>query len=91
MRKNCEKIQSFFCKCWTKISFTISVSNTHFEQYVEYEGPNLERKEVCNEQLKYSFSSLKTTKIPRYDCISSNVIKSFSEEIFGIIKDVVKS
>ena len=69
------------------------MSNIHFEQYVKYEGPNLEIKEFCDEELKNAsfFFSLKVNKSPGYDGISSNVIKSVSEKIFGILKTRVKS
>ena len=48
---------------------------TTFKQYVKYEGRFLKKKEICNGKLKNAFSSLKNNKSPRYDCISSNIIK----------------
>ena len=46
MRKQVQKqFNHFFSKYWTKTSFrNTSIKNTHFEQYVKYEGPILERK-----------------------------------------------
>ena len=44
-KTSAKTIQSFFSKYWTKTSFrNTSIKNTHFEQYVKYEGPILERK-----------------------------------------------
>ena len=65
------------------------VSNTHFEQCVKYKAPNLERIKLRIKELKNPFSSLKSDKSPGYDDISSNVIKSVSEEIFGVLKQVL--
>ena len=58
------------------------VKNTHFEQYVKYESPNLERRELCDEETNISY--LKSNKNPGYDDISSNVLKKVLEEIFGV-------
>ena len=59
-----------------KIVSKIPVSKTHFEQYVkyEYEHPNLERNELCDEKLKIAFSSLISNDSPGCDGISSNTI-----------------
>ena len=57
-----------------KIVSKIPVSKTHFEQYVKYERPNLERNELCDEKLKIAFSSIISNDSPGYDGISSNTI-----------------
>ena len=65
------------------------MSNTHFEKYVRYEGLTLERKELYDEELQNAFSLLRRNKSPGYDGISSNVIESVSNEIFGVLRHVV--
>ena len=65
------------------------MTNTHFEKYVKYEGPIPERKELFDEEPQNIFSSLKRNKGPRYDDISSNLIKSVSNKIFGLLIHVV--
>ena len=84
-----KKLNHFFVNIGPNLASKIPVSNTHFEQYVKYEGPILERKELCDEELKSAFSSLKCNESPGCDGISSNVIKSVSEEIFGVLKHVL--
>ena len=60
MRKQLQKNSIiFFENIEPKVVSKILVSNTYFEQYVTYEGANLERKELCDEELKNDFSSLK--------------------------------
>ena len=88
-----EKFNQFFANIGPKVASKILVSNTHFDQYVKYEGPNLEdkKKELFNEELKNVFSSLKSNKSPRYDDISSNIIRSVTEETFGVLKIRAKS
>ena len=53
-------------------------------------GPVLEGKELCDEELKNNFPSLKSNKSPGYDGISSNIINSVSEEILDVLKHVLK-
>ena len=40
-------------------------------------------------ELKNAFPSLKNNKIPMYDCVSSNIIKIVSEEIFPVLKHML--
>ena len=49
-KKIAEKFDNFFVNIGPKLSWKIPVSNTHFEQYVKYEGPVFERKELCDEK-----------------------------------------
>ena len=49
------KFNHFFVNVGLKLSSKISVSNTHFQQHVNYEGSNLERKDFCNEEVKKNF------------------------------------
>ena len=83
-----EKFTDFFVNFGPKLTSAIPLSKAYFEQYVEYEVPNLKRKEFCNEGLKNVFSPQKSYKRPGHDDISSNVIMSVSEEIFSVIKRV---
>lgn len=84
-----EKFNHFFVNIGPKQASKMPVSNTHFEQYIKYEGPILERRKLCDEELKNVFSALKNNKSQGYDGISTNVVKSFSEEIFGILKHML--
>ena len=87
MRKQLgKKNYYYFVNIGLKIALKMPVLNTQFEQYVKYEGPVLERKELCDEM---AFSSLKSNRSPWYDGISSNVINSVSEEIFFVLKHVL--
>ena len=52
-----KKFNYFFVNIGLKLASKIPVSNTHFGKYVKYEGPILERKELCNEELRNAFSS----------------------------------
>ena len=56
-KKIAEKFDNFFVNIGPKLSWKIPVSNTHFEQYVKYEGPVFERKELYDE--KYFFFTTK--------------------------------
>ena len=83
------KLNNFFVNIGLKLASKIPVSNTHWERYVKNEGPILERKELFDEELKNVLSSLQSNISPGYDDISSNVIKSVSEDIFGVLKNVL--
>ena len=78
-----EKFNRFFVNIRPKLLSKIPVSNTYFEQSV---GSNLESKELCDEEIKKFFSSLKSKSSPGYVGISSN---SVLEEIFGVLKYVL--
>ena len=84
-----KKFNRFFKKFAPKLFSKIPSSNTHFEQHVKYEGPNLERKELRNEELKNPFYSLTSYRSPGYDGISSFVVESVSEEILSVLKQVL--
>ena len=84
-----EKFNHFFVNIGPKLASKMPVSNTHFEQYIKYEGPILERRKLCDEELKNVFSALKNNKSQGYDGISTNVVKSVSEEIFGILQHML--
>ena len=49
----------FFVNARLKLASKIPVSNPYFKQYVLYEVPNRKRKELCNEERKNVFCSLK--------------------------------
>ena len=54
-----KKFNEFFVNIGPKPASEILVLNTH---YVKYEGPDFERKDLCNKSLKNTFSSLKSNK-----------------------------
>ena len=63
------------------------MSKTHFEQYVNYKSPNLERNELCDEKLKNVFSSLKSHKRSGHEISSLGVLKhvlnlSINQDVF---------
>ena len=45
----------FFVNARLKLASKIPVSNPYFKQYVFYQVPNRERKELCNEERKNVF------------------------------------
>ena len=83
------QLQKIFVNIGPKLASKMPVSNTHFEQYIKYEGPILERRKLCDDELKNVFSALKNNKSQGYDGISTNVVKSVSEEIFGILQHML--
>ena len=72
-----------------KVTSRRPVSSKNFAQYIKFKGASLEMKKLCDEELENSFSSLKSNKTLGYDGISSNMIKTVSEEIFGFLKEVL--
>ena len=76
------KFNHFVVNIEPKLASKIPASNTHFEQYVKYEGLILERIAFCDEELKNALSSLKSNKSPGHDGISSNLIKCFRKIIW---------
>ena len=52
-----KKFNQFFGNIGQKLASKIPLWNTHFEQYVKYDGTILERKEICHEELKNAFPS----------------------------------
>ena len=85
-----KKINHFYVNIGPKLGSKIAVSSTNFEQYVKHKGPNFNRKEHCDEELNDdAFISVKSKKSAGYDGVSSNVIKSVSAEIFGLLKHVL--
>ena len=83
------KFNHFVVNIEPKLASKIPASNTHFEQYVKYEGLILERIAFCDEELKNALSSLKSNKSPGHDGISSNLIKCVSEKLFDVLKHVL--
>ena len=57
-----------------------------YKIFSKYEGPVLEIKEIADCELHKAFSFLKSTKSPGYHNISSNIVKTVSNEVFSTIK-----
>ena len=60
---------------------TFTVIKTSNENFLKYEGPVIEIKEIADDESHKAFSSLKSNKSPGYSDLSSGIFKAVSDKV----------
>ena len=75
-----QKFNDFFENIRSKLAKKNQNPKTPFESYIKYNGSNFRGYEFTDKELEKALDNLKLNESPRWDSISSTVVKGFCQD-----------
>ena len=84
-------MNSFSTNVGDKIVSKILPSEVAFETYLKTTNSSLTNEEFTKKELKDAFQCLRFNKSPKYDKISSNIIKTVFRDIYDLLGNIFEN